>query len=90
MSKLYFKSGLIMLAMGVSVSAWAASECMPIAQACMKEGYYQGGDAKGQGLIKDCVMPVVAKSKTLPNAVFTDAQLDSCKAVLALKMQKQQ
>lgn len=83
------KSSLIVFAMSVSVSAWAGSPCMPIAQACMKEGYTKGGEAMGKGLIKDCVMPVVQKSKTLPNIVFTDQQLQDCNAVLAVKMQQQ-
>lgn len=88
MNKL-INSGLILLAMSAYASACAANPCMPIAQACMKEGYYKGGDAKGKGLVKNCVMPVVEKSKTLPNVLFTDTQLQNCKAVIAVKMQSQ-
>ena len=87
MNKLLCKSGLLIVAMSVSVSGWTfGNGCMPIAQACMKAGYYKGGNTTGKGLIEDCVMPIVAKTKTLPNTMFTDDQLQQCKAKLAEKM----
>ena len=84
MNKLYCKSGLVIVAMSVSLSGWAAG-CMPIAKACMAAGYAKG-DTKGKGLINDCVLPVVAKTKTLEGVTFTDDELADCKAKLAVKM----
>lgn len=69
---------------------WAANPCMPIAQACMKEGYYKGGEKTGKGLINDCVQPVVSKQKTLANVSFSDADLQACKTTLAEKMKENQ
>ena len=87
MNKTIVKSSLILAfscVMAISFCAYA-NPCQPIAQACMKEGFVKGGP-EGKRLIKDCVEPVVAKSKTLSMS-FTDAELDACKAMLAEKMQ---
>ena len=87
MTKLYCKSGLVILAMGVSLTGWTMDKpCMPIAMACMKAGFYKGGHDKNKGLIEDCVMPVTEKTKTLPDTNFTDDQLQACKAAVAKKM----
>ena len=81
-----FTAVFAVLTLTVSASV-SANPCMSIAQACMKEGYYKGGNTEGKGLIEDCVMPVVSKSKTLPNTAFTDSELASCGAMLKKKMQ---
>ena len=89
MSHQFSKLSLLILALSVSVVSWAGNPCMPIAQACMKEGYYKGGDKVGKGLVKDCVMPVVSKQKNLGNMTFSDDVLQKCSATLEKKMQKQ-
>lgn len=90
MNKLYCKLALVFLAMGISISGWAMMDmpCMPIAQECMKAGFYKGGHDKNMGLIEDCVMPVTEKTKTLPNTNFTDEQLQNCKAKITEKMKE--
>lgn len=87
MNKLTSSIGIFTLAMGVTVGAWADHPCHPIAQECMKLGYYKGGNGAGKGLIKDCVMPVVSGTKTLPNTNFTPDQLQQCSAMIQQKMQ---
>ena len=77
---------LAVLTMTISVTV-SANPCMSIAQACMKEGYYKGGNTVGKGLVEDCVKPLVSKRKTLPNATFNDADLAGCGAMLQKKMQ---
>lgn len=89
MKKVFFKQALSIVALSVSVVSWAGNPCMPIAQVCMKEGFYKGGNNVGKGLIEDCVMPVVSKQKTLPGSSFNDDVLQQCGAMLAKKMQKQ-
>lgn len=83
------KSSLIVAVACVSIASYSAyaNPCQPIAAACMQAGYSQGAP-EGHRLIKDCVEPVVEKSKTLDTA-FTDEQLQDCKAVIAKKMQNQ-
>ncbi len=90
MTKLRSKTGLAVLMIGVSLSSWAGNPCMPIAQACMKLGYYKGGHNSGKGLIQDCVQPVATKSKTLPNTDFTDDMLQQCAAAVSAGMQGMQ
>lgn len=85
MNKLISKIGMISLLASVSVYGWAGA-CMPIAKACMKNGYYKGGEKEHRGLIKDCVMPVAMGSKTLPNANFSENQRQGCKATIAQKI----
>ena len=86
MNKLFSRVGVFALLMSVTLFGWAAGGCRPIAMACMKMGYYKGGEKEGKGLIKDCVMPVVAGTRTLPNTNFTPDQLQSCKMTIAEKM----
>ena len=77
------------LGMVITLCSWASTNpCMPIAQACMQEGYYKGGHQAGKGLVEDCVMPVVAKTKVLTGAAFTDTVLQQCSAKLTQKMQE--
>lgn len=75
-----------MLALSVSLPSFSASPCKSIAAACKKEGYYKGGDKKGKGLIKDCVMPVAAGEKTLPNTTFSADVMQQCKATVEHQM----
>lgn len=87
MNTLVIRTGLAIIAMGVSLSSFADNPCMPIATACMQQGYYKGGHSTGKGLVEDCVKPIVTKSKTLPNTTFTDDVLTKCAATIATKMQ---
>lgn len=90
MNQVYRKSGLAILAMSVSLSGWAlGSSCMPIAQACMGEGYYKGGHDQGKGLVEDCVMPITEGTKTIPGKTFSADQLQQCKMMVAEKMKAQ-
>lgn len=84
------KKSLTVTLLTISISSWAANPCMPIAQACMQQGYYKGGASSGKGLIEDCVKPVVAKAKTLPNTTFTDDTLQQCATAIAQKSSSQQ
>ena len=88
MNKIHSVVSAFILAMGVSVCGWAANPCMPIAQACMQEGYYKGGKNVGKGLVENCVMPVVAHTKTLAHATFSDAVLEQCSVKLQEKMKR--
>ena len=83
------KLSCIILEVSFSLAGWAGNPCMPIAQACMKEGYYKGGRDVGKGLIEDCVQPVVAKQKVLAANTFSDDALQQCGAMLAKKMGNQ-
>lgn len=91
MSNNIVKAGLIIAfacATAISMTAYA-NPCQPIAEACMKEGYAKGeGVPEGKHLIKDCVQPVVEKSKTL-SVSFSDEQLEACKTMMHEKMQNQ-
>ncbi len=87
MNKLYAVLGMTVSSLIIATPSFANS-CMPIAQACMKQGYYKGGHDTGKGLIEDCVMPVVRKEKTLPNESFTDEALSQCDATIQKKMEQ--
>ncbi|CAM4444822.1 MAG: hypothetical protein LEGION0403_FIIPPAGN_01149 [Legionella sp.] len=84
MNKILAKAGMFTLLVSVSVYGWA-NACMPIAKACMQNGYHKGGEKEHKGLVKDCVMPVVMGSKTLPNTNFSQNELQDCKAKIAQK-----
>lgn len=88
MNKLFAKSAVASVLMAVTLCSWAARPCMPIAMSCMQMGYYKGGEKVGKGLIKDCVFPVVAGTKKLPNTNFSPEQLQKCKMEIAKKMKK--
>jgi hypothetical protein len=87
MKKLHTQLAIIPVLMSLSAFTWAMGPCMPIAKACMMNGYYKGGDKVGKGLVKNCVMPIVAGNKTLPSANFTDAQKMQCGAEIKQKLQ---
>ena len=86
MNKLFSIAGIFTLLMSVTLFSWAEGSCRPIAMVCMKMGYYKGGEKEGKGLIKDCILPVVSGSRTLPNTNFTQEQLQQCKMKIAEKM----
>lgn len=88
MNKKYSTLGSVILAMGVSLSGWAANPCMPIAQACMQQGYYKGGHKVGKGMIEDCVMPIVAGTKTLTNITFPPTVMQQCSVKLQERMKQ--
>jgi hypothetical protein len=90
MKKLYYISGSFIVAMSVSMSGWAANPCMPIAQACMEQGYYKGGNKVGKGLVENCVMPIVAHTKTIPGATFSETVLQQCNLNLKSRMKQPQ
>lgn len=85
MNKLIFKISMCALLFSVSVYGWAGA-CMPIARACMQNGYHKGGEKEHKGLVKDCVMPIAMGSKTLPNSNFSENQRKECKAIIAQKI----
>jgi hypothetical protein len=85
MNKMISKASIFALLIGVSVYGWAGP-CMPIAKACMKNGYHKGGEREHKGLVKDCVLPVVMGSKTLPHTNFSENQLQECKSKIAQKV----
>ncbi|MFI4918594.1 MAG: hypothetical protein ACHP65_03465 [Legionellales bacterium] len=86
MHKLTATAGIFALTMSLTVTGWAANPCRPIAIACMKLGYYKGGDKVGKGLVKNCVMPVVAHNKILANTNFSDSDMQLCRTVIMQKM----
>ena len=90
MNTIHSRAVVLTLMLGVSLSGWATNPCMPIAMSCMKLGYYKGGENTGKGLIQDCVMPVVAKTKILSGSSFSDTVLNACNADLMEKMKEQQ
>jgi hypothetical protein len=71
-------------------SALAGNACMPIAEACMKAGYYEGGDTEGKGVAKNCVEPIAAQKMTLSGSAFSDTVLSECRAEIAQKMKSNQ
>lgn len=89
MNKLYSIMGVSMLTLGLTTPSFADNPCMPIAQACMQEGYYKGGHDSGKGLIEDCVMPVVKKEKTVGTNQFSDEVLKQCENTIQQKMKEQ-
>lgn len=74
------------LSMSISTFLWAENPCMPIAKACMDNGYYKGGNKVGKGLVENCVMPMVTHQKTLGNVTFSDDVLNQCHALLQQKL----
>lgn len=90
MKRFYAVVTTLVLSASISGVVMAGNPCMPIAQACMQEGYVKGGNQTGKGLIEDCVKPVVEHQKTLPNSSFSDDQLSQCKSMMEQKMQQQQ
>ena len=84
MKKLISNVSVFTLLISVSAYSWAGP-CMPIARACMQNGYHKGGEREHRGLVKDCVMPVVMGTKSLPNVTFSEAQRQECKAKIAAK-----
>lgn len=74
--------------MTVTLQGWAANPCLPIAQACMKAGYYRGGNTVGKGLVVNCVMPITQGASVIPNVSFPSDVLRACKATLATKMKE--
>ena len=87
MNNIISKVSMFSVLISVSVYGWAGP-CMPIAQACMQNGYFKGGESEHKGLVKDCVMPVTNGSKMLPNINFTPIQLQECKKDIAEKMKR--
>lgn len=83
------KCGIVLLGLSVSFLSWAANPCMPIAEVCMQQGYYKGGHDKGQGLVEDCVMPVIKGTKVIANTNFDPQVLQQCKVLLLERMSKQ-
>jgi hypothetical protein len=74
--------------MSFMVSTWAYHPCKPIARACAKAGYYQGGNKVGKGLFENCVMPVAMGNKTLHNASFSHKTLKNCKSKIISEMKQ--
>lgn len=85
MKKIVANISVFTLLISVSAYGWAGA-CMPIARACMQNGYHKGGEKEHKGLVKDCVMPVAMGSKTLPNTNFSDSQRQQCKETIAQKL----
>lgn len=73
----------------LSTTSIFANPCKDVAHACMKAGYYKGGNATGKGLVVNCMLPVTAKKMTLPNTNFSDQTLSSCHSMIAQKMEQQ-
>ncbi|STY29223.1 Uncharacterised protein [Legionella wadsworthii] len=87
MNRLPLKIGLASVCMSVSLYGWTmGGPCKAIAMSCMQNGYFKGGENKGKGLVKDCVLPVAMGKKQLPNTNFSPDQLEQCKTKLAEKM----
>ncbi|ETO93418.1 hypothetical protein [Legionella oakridgensis] len=90
MNKLHLKLCVLMAAMGISLPGWAEdTPCKSLAEACVQEGYYIGGNKVGKGLVEDCVMPIINHKKTIPNVTFSEDQLQQCKAELDKKLQRE-
>ncbi|AHE66914.1 hypothetical protein Loa_01361 [Legionella oakridgensis ATCC 33761 = DSM 21215] len=67
MNKLHLKLCVLMAAMGISLPGWAEdTPCKSLAEACVQEGYYIGGNKVGKGLVEDCVMPIINHKKRYP------------------------
>ncbi|KTD55801.1 hypothetical protein Lsan_3353 [Legionella santicrucis] len=86
MNKLFARMSIFTLLMSMSFWGWSAGACKAIAISCMQNGYFKGGESSGKDLMKHCVIPVVAGTKTLPNTNFSPEQLQQCKMALAEKM----
>lgn len=87
MKKKYAVLGFMLLS---ASSVWATNPCMTIAQACMKAGFYKGGDKVGKGLMINCVMPIANHQKSLPDTNFDDNALQECKTLLVETMKQHQ
>ncbi len=86
MNKLFTQLSLAIVVMGVGTLGWTANPCKPIAQACMKLGYYKGGNKVGKGLVENCVLPVSNNQKTLPGTNFSQNVLQQCNSLIMSKM----
>ena len=88
MKTLSIPLSICLLSICLASNVWADNPCMPIAKACMGEGYYRGGNTVGKGLVENCVMPIVMHNKTIPNTDFSDAVLSACKSTIMQQMKK--
>ncbi len=86
MKKLTRMISVFMLPMTVTLQTFAANPCEPIATACKQAGYVRGDYKAGNGLIENCVIPIVNKEKTKVNVTFTDTVLEDCKATIKTKI----
>lgn len=86
MNKIGLIAGSFILGMGLTSFCWAENPCKPIAEACKQAGYYKGGKNVGKGVLENCVMPIVAHTKTLANVTFTDDVLQQCSLKIKEKM----
>ena len=85
MKKIWVKISLALIVITVELPCWANNPCQSIAQACMQAGYQRGAQV-GKRLIKDCVIPITKKQKTLANTSFPDDTLQQCSAFVAERM----
>lgn len=85
MKKILIKTSIVLTVITVGMPCWANNPCQPIAQACMQAGYQRGAQV-GKRLIKDCVIPITKKQKTLANTTFPDDTLQQCSALVAERM----
>jgi len=87
MNKILTLMIVFIVAISASLPSFSASYCRSIAKACMKAGYYQGGNSVGKGLVVNCMLPVTAKKMSLPNTYFSNKTLSRCRAEIMQKMQ---
>lgn len=87
MKKLFSIIFVSVFTISLTSAAFAANPCKPIAKACEKAGYYQGGNTVGKGLIVNCVLPITSKKMSLPNTDFSDETLNECHTLIMKKMQ---
>jgi hypothetical protein len=67
-----------------------ANPCMPIAMACMDQGYYKGGhNDHNKGLVIDCVKPVCMGNKKILQQKFSADVKNACLAEIKSKMSDQ-
>lgn len=81
MSRVNSNKWIVMIPLFMPLWAWSHGPCMPIAMACMEQGY-----TDKQSMIKQCVLPIIRGQKTLPNVQFSDNQIQQCKMVIIDKM----
>ena len=66
----------------------ATAPCSTIYKACQNAGFYLGGGDVGKGLVYNCMMPIAAQEKRLPNTNFDKLTLSMCQVWLHDKFKK--
>src|SRR5271167_1486354 len=79
--------GVLLVTMGVAIAARAAGPCEQIAAVCESAGFVRGGAGAGNGLVLDCIDPIMRGSAPPRRASISLPEI-SAEVVAACKAQE--